>query len=462
MNTKLAYQEISQEQVTRIVEKYFNKRKTKTIRQDEPVAILVAGQPGAGKSRLSNSIRSDLKNQGGYIHIDADRMREELPTNGIAYPSSVTQKDAGRLVAALRKLVVSDRINFLEEGTFRDAQNVAAFTDALKNHGYRVELRVVSVSPEESLLGIYERYESQISSGSENPRILEESYHQMAFEGFCNTVRERERFFDRVQVVNRQNEILYDSQNPLPGQTAYSALLEGHVLDTRRLNKLKDGWNNVYEIALNRRETDSDYLLKISNNRSRVAGLTIAGTDISADNIADIMVREESSLPDSMLYRLENLRIAQEDYQTGLEDFWQEEKMSRVRDKIREYAEENGMSEQDVIAGINKDTDMNLSEISQVFNEAYENSPAAKTAKEKMDHALNDWKGSYSSLTEDFGYGDTDNRDYRRAFGQYENSREDMEEATASVPKTLGEDANHFEQLPPRRSNYQTHSPSLG
>ncbi|HFC6361289.1 TPA: hypothetical protein ACFRGQ_001930 [Neisseria lactamica] len=175
--------------------------------------------------------------------------------------------------------------------------------------------------------------------------------------------------------------------------------------------------------------------------------------------LADIQI---SSLPDSMLYRLENLRIAQEYYQSGLEHFRREEKMSRVRDKIREYAEKNGMSEQDVIAGINKDTDMILSEISQVFNEAYENSPAAKTAKEKMDHALNNWKDSYSSLTEDFGYGDTDNRDYRRAFGQYENSREDMEEATASVTKTLGEDANHFEQLPPRRSKYQTHSPSLG
>lgn len=175
--------------------------------------------------------------------------------------------------------------------------------------------------------------------------------------------------------------------------------------------------------------------------------------------LADIQI---SSLPDSMLYRLENLRIAQEYYQAGLEHFRREEKMSRVRDKIREYVEKNGMSEQDVIAGINKDTDMILSEISQVFNEAYENSPAAKTAKEKMDHALNDWKDSYSSLTEDFGYGDTDNRDYRRAFGQYENSREDMEEATASVTKTLGEDANHFEQLPPRRSKYQTHSPSLG
>lgn len=167
MDTKPAYQEITQEQVARIVEKYFNKRKIKTIRQDEPVAILVAGQPGAGKSLLSNAIRSDLKNRGGYIHIDADRMREELPTKGVAYPSSVTQKDAGRLVAALRKQVVSGHINFLEEGTFRDAQNVAAFTDALKNQGYRVELRVVSASPEESLLGIYDRYESQISGGSE-------------------------------------------------------------------------------------------------------------------------------------------------------------------------------------------------------------------------------------------------------------------------------------------------------
>ena len=192
-------------------------------------------------------------------------------------------------------------------------------------------------------------------------------------------------------------------------------------------------------------------LNELGNAMHRAAETGIAVQEEKPDfktELADIqMVREESSLPDSMLYRLENLRIAQEDYQTGLEDFWQEEKMSRVRDKIREYAEENGMSEQDVIAGINKDTDMNLSEISQVFNEAYENSPAAKTAKEKMDHALNDWKGSYSSLTEDFGYGDTDNRDYRRAFGQYENSREDMEEATASVPKTPEEETNHFDQM---------------
>ena len=207
-------------------------------------------------------------------------------------------------------------------------------------------------------------------------------------------------------------------------------------------------------------------LNELGNVMRRVAETGVAVQEEKPDfktELADIqMVREESSLPDSMLYRLENLRIAQEDYQAGLEGFWQEEKMSRVRDKIREYAEENGMSEQDVIAGINKDTDMNLSEISQVFNEAYENSPAAKTAKEKMDHALSDWKDSYSSLTEDFGYGDADNSDYRRAFGQYENSREDMEEATASVPKTPEEETNHFEQLPPRRSNYQTHSPSLG
>ena len=68
-----------------------------------------------------------------------------------------------------------------------------------------------------------------------------------------------------------------------------------------------------------------------------------------------------------------------------------------------------------------------------------------KQPKKKMDHALSDWKDSYSSLTEDFGYGDADNSDYRRAFGQYENSREDMEEATASAPKTSEEETNHFE-----------------
>ncbi|WP_196429102.1 hypothetical protein [Neisseria polysaccharea] len=39
--------------------------------------------------------------------------------------------------------------------------------------------------------------------------------------------------------------------------------------------------------------------------------------------LADIQI---SSLPDSMLYRLENLRIAQEYYQAGLEHFRREEK----------------------------------------------------------------------------------------------------------------------------------------
>lgn len=277
------YQPLNDEQLKEIATKYFNERRNKVVPQENPTAVFIAGQPGAGKSQIAASTREQLKQQGGYIHIDADRMREELPTNNIKYPSEQTQGDAAKLVGLLREKVVSEKINFLEEGTFRDSKGIGNSINALQQKGYSVEFKAVAVSQEESLLGICQRYERQIASKSANPRILSEDYHNLAMKGFNQTVKEQENSFNRIQVVNRSSEVLYDSQSKNSEKSAYQTLVEGQKTDLDKLNTVKAGWQQVQQSALARNEKNNEYLQRISNNLERITHLQ--KSEIAKQNI---------------------------------------------------------------------------------------------------------------------------------------------------------------------------------
>jgi len=82
----------------------------KSAPQQIPTFLLIAAQPGAGKTGLAEASKSYLRERGGYVRIDADRLREALPY----YPalarqdplnaSARSQQDAGLCVQELRKL----------------------------------------------------------------------------------------------------------------------------------------------------------------------------------------------------------------------------------------------------------------------------------------------------------------------------------------------------------------------
>ena len=77
-----------------------------------PKRYLLLGSQVLEKLKRQILVKAELKDNGGYVPVDADRMREKLPTGGIAYPSEQTQKDAGALVSVLRKRLIQERINF--------------------------------------------------------------------------------------------------------------------------------------------------------------------------------------------------------------------------------------------------------------------------------------------------------------------------------------------------------------
>jgi len=188
----------------------------KSAPQETPTFLLIAAQPGAGKTGLADASKSYLRERGGYVRIDADRLREALPY----YPelarqdplnaSARSQHDAGLCVQELRKRAIEEKRNVMEEGTFRSPDDAERFVRALKDAGNRVELRILAVPPEQSRLGIYQRYEQQIAGGIV-PRNVKDAYHDAAVAGLKQTIVRIEGQVDRCTVFNREGDVLYDS-----------------------------------------------------------------------------------------------------------------------------------------------------------------------------------------------------------------------------------------------------------
>lgn len=249
-----AYTRLTDDAVRNIAETYFSERRNKTQPQEYPTHALVGGQPGAGKSAVSEMVRDELKGKGGAIHVDADRMRELLPINRLNPPSSEqTQADAGRLVSALRELATTARRNIVEEGTFRSPENAEGFIQGRKDQGYRVELLAVATSHEVSRLGIYQRHEQQHAVGAANPRMVPDKYHDDAMQGFDKTVDKVAGSLDRVRVVTRDATLLFDSESRSNTyNSAQQALAAGRTLNAENLAVISKTWTQIEKVAQSR------------------------------------------------------------------------------------------------------------------------------------------------------------------------------------------------------------------
>lgn len=263
------YQPLTSDEVHDAAKAYFDERKDKSQSLVEPLHILVGGQPGAGKTQASFLARGELAQQGGFIHVDADRMREQIPLGSTKPTSEQTQADAGRLVAELRSLATLSKRNIIEEGTFRDAEGAEKFIKGRQAQGYKVELLAVATPREESLLGIYQRFEHQHQLGSENPRFVPEKYHDDTMRGFENTLA-RSASVDRVRVIDRAGQVLFDTQVQHNKQdNAIEALAAGRKLTDMKLDQITTSWVAV-ELAARQRNAPIYYLEAVSGHAQRV------------------------------------------------------------------------------------------------------------------------------------------------------------------------------------------------
>ena len=263
------YQRLTPAEIEDIAARYYAVRESKTQRQEIPTLVLVGGQPGAGKSVVSRIVRAELEQHGGFIHIDSDRLRAHIDTKGTLPTSEETQPDAGALASALRTHALKGRRNIIEEGTFRSPEMVEAFLTNNQPKGQKVELVAVATSREESLLGVYQRYEVQHAQGVDNPRFVGETYHDEAMDGFSRTVAHNEPRFDRVRVVDRAGREHFDSQTNPKDISAIEALSKGQQISDARLVEVAAAWVAVKYQALGR-GADTTYIEAIDRHAADV------------------------------------------------------------------------------------------------------------------------------------------------------------------------------------------------
>jgi predicted ABC-type ATPase len=133
------YQPLTDEEARILAEKSYKRDSLDTSKQDTPTMILVAGQPGAGKTAAANNAKSELEEKGGFIHIDADKTRLLIP-GGHTVPSTETQPDCQKLVTHLRNFAIVGGRNILEEGTFRGERVFSETAEKMHEKCYNVEV----------------------------------------------------------------------------------------------------------------------------------------------------------------------------------------------------------------------------------------------------------------------------------------------------------------------------------
>ena len=276
-----AYINLTNEKVVDIANEFYGERESKTLPQNKPILVIVAAQPGAGKSAAARLAKLEAKQNGGYIHVDADVMRGKIPLDdGVNPPSEQTQQDAGALANTVRNLAIEGRRNIIEEGTFRLPNAFRNTIDRMHKLGYRVELLAVATSREESQLGIFQRYEDQCASPTtKNPRFVRSEYHNSAMDGFTANIEQDGALFDRARVITRNGQILFDSNSKENAQNSvYEALIAGRKMPREKIIDIANAWENVKAQAVSR-NAPKDYLDEIDKHAKHINDLLTAKSD---------------------------------------------------------------------------------------------------------------------------------------------------------------------------------------
>ena len=181
--------------------------------QDEPIAIIVGGQPGCGKGGVIAYTKNQVEANGKCIilittdeykpyHLNAIEIARKYPTEYV----EIVEQDAGPWTGSIMKKAIDDKHNFIFEGTLKNDRILDRIQE-LKQNGFNVTVRVLAVPRLESLLTVHERYEKQMEVLTYG-RLISIEHHNKAYDGIPAVVDKIEKSgLCTVEVYLRGDEI---------------------------------------------------------------------------------------------------------------------------------------------------------------------------------------------------------------------------------------------------------------
>ncbi|MCH3973492.1 zeta toxin family protein [Bifidobacterium tibiigranuli] len=179
----------------------------------EPCIVLVAAQPGAGKTRAVSDA-SDA--HAGAYALQGDEFRHYHPAykqvmraDPLRMPAATAQASSRWAEMAMDSLQRQHNSLVLET-TMRHPDAVQRTLDRFKTTGYRTEAVIVATPPEQSLMGTMIRYIEQTERNGRG-RWVDPSVHDEAVRQMPKTLTEQiaKGGIDHVTITNRAGETLY-------------------------------------------------------------------------------------------------------------------------------------------------------------------------------------------------------------------------------------------------------------
>jgi predicted ABC-type ATPase len=182
--------------------------------QPRPKAIILAGQPGAGKGGLAKTAESRLSYD--VVTVDPDKLRDLHPSvsqfrtdHPYTWPTD-THPDASQWAKELRQVAIEQKKNLIIDTTLGDGDNAVAMIKNLQAQGYEVEVRAIATHWLESELGVDDRFTRDLNKKGFG-RYVPEDIRTSVYDALPATLDQvRAETGVPVSIYNREG--LYDSR----------------------------------------------------------------------------------------------------------------------------------------------------------------------------------------------------------------------------------------------------------
>lgn len=185
---------------------------------DHPRAIILGGQPGAGKSALLEVSKQEFADR-NVVVINGDELRyyhpryREIQRTEERRFAELTDPHVRPWTKQLFDRTIETGRHVVFEGTMREVGPITETMRRLRTLGYSIEVRVIAVNERDSLAGIHLRYEEQKATKGWG-RWSNMQAHNAAYQGMLTTLEyiETYKLADHVRVYDRKGSVLYANE----------------------------------------------------------------------------------------------------------------------------------------------------------------------------------------------------------------------------------------------------------
>ena len=218
---------------------------------ENPIALILGGQPASGKSSLAK-IYTTKHSDENFLFVNGDLYREfhpnykELIKDSENY-SKETQMFSNVFTEELIKEAQKNKFNIIVEGTMRNPKIPLTTALEFKHNGFKVEAMVISAPAIFTELGVYARYQEEINFQGTG-RLADMNSHNDAVNGLLISVDELfiNKAVDKLGIYTYQGKeevkcFTLNNNNWTPNKLPSNFILESRkqqLENTEQINRL--------------------------------------------------------------------------------------------------------------------------------------------------------------------------------------------------------------------------------